>query len=219
MPGSWEICQNNQVLVGILHTDQVSTAWSLGLRNLIIPGQILPVAGMPYDMARNSICRAALDGGYKWCFHLDSDVITSRDTILRLMAHNLPIVSGVYCRRSPPAGVPVMIKNGAWVTNYPPNTLFEVDLVGAGCLLLRRDFLEKLPPLDAKRGKHWFDWRVDMAGLIPQGEALSEDFAMNLHARKNGWKVMVDTSIMCKHVGLAEAGYGSFQPCHANPNT
>lgn len=218
--GSWEIKQNNQVLVGILHTDQVSVAWSLGLRNLIVPGVIMPVSGMPYDMARNTICRAALEGGFEWCFHFDSDVVAPRDAILRLLAHRLPVVSGMYCRRSPPHGVPVMIKNGSWVTQFVPGSMVEVDLVGAGCLLIHRSVLEKLPPSRPEAGKHWFDWKVDCAGIVPQGEALSEDFVFCKNVReKLGLKIWVDTGVACKHVGLAEATYGNLQPCQANPNT
>lgn len=213
--GAWEWDQQHQVLVGILHTDLVSTAWALGLRKLQIPGDILPVAGMPYDHARDTINHVALANGYHYAFHLDSDVIPPPDAIHRLMAHNLPFVSGVYHRRSPPHGLPVMLKGGGWITQYPANALIEVDLVGAGCMLLRRDFLESLPPIDPDRGHRWFQWKVHRAHQLPQGEALSEDFAFCRHAQKNGWKIMVDTSIICKHIGLSEAGFNSLLPCQA----
>jgi hypothetical protein len=54
MAGAWEYKHQNQVLVGILHTDLTSIAWALGLRNLQIPGKILPVSGMPYDHSRGT---------------------------------------------------------------------------------------------------------------------------------------------------------------------
>lgn len=220
MPCAWEIQHQETVLCGILHVDTVTIAWSFGLRNLIIPGPILPLTGMPYDMARNVACMKALEAGVDALFFLDSDVVAPRDTILRLLAHNVPIVSGVYCRRSPPHGVPVMIKNGQWHTNYRTDRgLFEVDLVGSGCLLLRREYLQKIPPLDPERGRHWFDWRVDRASLLPPGEGLSEDFSMCLHARRNGYKVLVDPTILCRHIGYAEASYSSFKPMEATPIT
>ena len=220
MSGAWEIRKQSSVLVGILHTDTVSLAWSFGLRNLQVPGHIMPVSGMPYDMARNSICQKALEGGYQYVFMLDSDVIPPNDAILRLIFRGLPLVSGVYHRRSPPHGIPVMIKGPSWVTQYSANSLIEVDLVGSGCLLIRRDVLEALPPLDPHRGKRWFDWRVDMAQVLPQGEALSEDFAMCLHARRTlGLKIMVDTSVQCRHVGYGEATYNRMAPLDCSPAT
>lgn len=219
MPGAWEIRQQNSVLCCILHVDVVPIAWAFGLRNLIIPGGIQPLTGMPFDHARNAGCAKALELGAQWLFFLDSDVIPPRDTIPRLIAHNQPIISGMYCRRSPPHAVPVMIKNGQWVTQFAPGAVVDVDLVGAGCLLVHRSVLESLPPSDPNRGKRWFDWRVDMQHLLPPGEAMSEDFTFCLNARKHGYKILVDTSIRCRHVGLAEADLGTFVPCNATPVT
>lgn len=208
--GSWEYTPS--VLTVVLHTDLVSTAWALGLKNLQLPGPILPLAGMPFDMARNTGCMRALEGGFDYVFMLDSDVIPPPDAVHRLIKHNLPIVSGMYCRRSHPHMIPVMLKGTEWIINYPKNSLIEVDMVGAGCLLVRRDVLESLPPI--RQGAHWFDWRVHLKGIVP--DSVSEDFAFNLHAKRTlGIPTMVDTSCICRHVGLAEAGPGTFLPCVA----
>lgn len=226
MPGIWEIRQANSVAVCILHTDTTTIAWSFGLRNLIIPGRdelrrfnpFIPLAGMPYDNARNNGTEASLRLGAEWVFHYDSDVVPPRDAILRLMRHNLPIVSGMYCRRSPPHAVPVMIRQGQWVTDFIPGSMVEVDMVGAGCLLLHRSFLENIPP--QRPGKRWFDWRVDMAGHVPKDvDCTSEDFTLCNHARRHGYKIMVDTSIVCRHIGYAEAGLGEFKPCEVAVHT
>ncbi len=215
--GSWEILANPTMVLGILHVDTTSVAWSLGLRNLQLTGPVIPVAGMPFDMARNSVCMRALELGVDYCCFIDSDVVAPPDTFLRLMRHRLPIVSGIYCRRSPPHGVPVMIKNGQWVTQYPQNSLIEVDLVGAGCLCISTDVLRSLPP--HRPGYHWFDWCVNLrgAGVVPEDECLSEDFTFNVHARKHGIKTYVDTSLMCRHIGFSEAGYGTLKPLETIP--
>lgn len=217
MAGSWEIQQQQSVLVNILHTDVTTVAWAFGLRNLQIPGGLMPLAGMPYDHARNVACQVTLDRGAEWLFFLDSDVIPPHDAILRLMSRQQPIISGVYCRRSPPVAIPVMMRGGQWVTSYPANSIIEVDVVGAGCLLIHRSVLERIPP--QRPGKRWFDWRVDMKGLMPDGECMSEDFTFCLHCRRNGYKILVDTSVQCKHVGLAESKYMSFGPLDASPIT
>ena len=229
MSGSWEITNSNRVLVGILHTEQTTMAWSFGLRNLQIPGRdelrtfnpFLPVCGMPYDMARNVCVRAALDLGASHIFFLDSDVIPPRDTILRLLSHNLDFVSGTYFRRSPPAGVPVAQKHGTWLdlSKVRPGSLVEVDLVGAGCLLLSRRMLEKLPPQDPQTGKHWFSWRVDQQGLRPTHECLSEDFTLNIHAKQHGFSTWLDTSIQCGHCGNSEAFNGGLRPLEVRTQT
>lgn len=153
------------------------------------------------------------------CMHLDSDVIPPKDAILRLMRHNLPIVSGVYHRRSNPAGIPVMMKPvGQWVIDYPKNALIEVDVVGAGMLLIRRDVLEDLQPV--MPGKHWFYWGVDMQGLLPQEKCLSEDFVFCREVNKQlGHKIMVDTSVQCLHVGYSEVTHRNMAPMECRPMT
>jgi hypothetical protein len=220
MPGAWEIRQQNLVLAAVLHTDLTSIAWSFGIRNLQIPGQLIGLAGMPYDMARNTACMRCLEIGAENIFFLDSDVVPPHDAILRLLAHRMPVVSGMYCRRSHPAGYPVMMRGGQWITQFEPNSMVEADVVGAGCLLIHRSVLEAMQPSDAARGRHWFDWKVDMQSILPPGEAMSEDFVFCKNARQQlGIKIMVDTSIHCRHVGLAQATYGQFMPCDAVPVT
>jgi hypothetical protein len=220
MPGAWELRQSHSVFSAILHTEVTSMAWSFGFKNLIIPGPpTIPISGQPFDMARNTACMRFLESGCEWLFFLDSDVIPPRDAVLRLLKHNLHIVSGMYCRRSPPVALPVMLRGGNWLTQFPMGTLQEVELVGAGCLLIHREVIEKLPPIDPQRGKHWFDWRVDMPQGVADGTHLSEDFSFNLHARRHGYKIYVDTSIHCRHAGLGEATYGNFQPLDCTPVT
>lgn len=220
MPGAWELQES--VLCSILHTDVTSIAWAFGLRNLQLPGGFLPIAGMPYDHARNVGCQQVLDHGADWIFYLDSDVIPPRDAVLRLMSRRQPIISGVYARRSPPVSLPVMMRNGQWVTDYTPNSIIEVDVVGAGCLLIHRSVLERFRenPLGRDRGKPWFDWRVDMGGLLPPGEAMSEDFTFCLHARRAfGYQILVDTSVVCKHVGYCQSLPGRFEALEVHTNT
>ena len=114
-----------------------------------------------------------------------------------------------------------MIRGGQWLTSYPQNSLIEVDVVGAGCLLVHRSVIERFvaQPLDPNRGKTVFDWRVDMAHVLPPGEGMSEDFVFNLAARRAGYKIVVDTSVQCRHVGNAQATYGSMLPLETTPVT
>lgn len=210
MAGAWE--RRETVLGVVLHTDNTTIAWAFGLRNIILPpgSHFIGLAGMPFDHARNQGAMHCLDHGFDYCLYLDSDVIPPSDAVLKLMSRRKPIISGVYHRRSPPEGVPVMLKGGKWIQNYKPNTIMEVDLVGAGCLLVHRSVFQTLP--QQREGKHWFDWRVDMQSVLPQGAAMSEDFTFCQHAKSNGFKIYVDTSVVCKHIGFGEAHHRRFVP-------
>ena len=87
---------------------------------------------------------------------------------------------------------------------------FEVDYVGAGCLLIHRDVLNSLQPLSPRC--RWFEWRCDRTDL-PHLERTSEDFTFCKHARNHGYKIYVDTGIQCRHAGFGESGIGgTFKP-------
>lgn len=218
MPTAWELKEANRVLTVILSVETTSVRWALGLRKLQIPGpDPVPIGGLPFDHARNVGAQMALDKGCEYVFFLDSDVVPPPDAVLRLINHRRPIISGMYCRRSPPETVPVMMRGGQWVTDIPHlgrDPVVEVELVGAGCLLIHRTVLERMArecPLAP--GKPWFYWKSDLAGLVPPGEATSEDYSFCWQARNRmGVPVLVDTSIRCKHLGMAEADLGTFKP-------
>jgi len=200
MSGSWEI--QPQVLVVILTRESTTTAWAFGFRNLYIPGTYTGLSGMPFDHARNTGCLKTLELGFDYCFFLDDDIIPPSDTIVRLMNHNLPIVSGMYYRRSSPI-CPVMMRNvpggKQWISEFKTPDLMEVDYVGAGCLLIHSSVLKAVP-------QPWFDWRCDRYDL-PELERMSEDFAFCENAKKHGFKTFVDTSIQCKHAGFSESKF------------
>lgn len=215
--GAWER-ESPSVLMAILTREIVTTKWAFGLRNIVLPGSsgVSFRSGAPFDVARNSACADALAAGFTWCMFLDDDVIPPGDVFFRLAAHNQDIVSGLYYRRQEPI-CPVAMTIDAqgqpqWVTSWsPPNSMLEVDLVGAGCLLIHRRVLERMPP-------PWFVWEIGKAKDAPSvtpgsGGAMSEDFAFCMRAKRAGFKVHLDTSIRCEHVGLGQSsGDGSFKP-------
>lgn len=213
MPGAWEAVAP-QVLVGVLTRGTVATKWSVGFRNLQIPAasDIMMPTGMPFDHGRNTVCQVTIERGFRWLFFLDDDVIPPPDTIQRLINRDVDIVSGLYYRRAEPI-MPVSLYDSkpkpVFTTNIEFGQLAEVDLVGAGCLLIKRNVLEKMrtPKMD------WFDWLMDRYD-IPEDERCSEDFAFCRKAKRDhGFKVWLDTTIQCQHVGWGRSEPpGNFKP-------
>lgn len=215
MSGAWER-ESPSVLLAILTRELVTTKWAFGFRNLALPATsgVSFRSGAPYDVMRNAACSDALSAGFQWVLFLDDDVIPPGDVFSRLLRHGQDVVSGLYYRRQEPI-CPVAMKlddkgQAQWVTNWsPPDSLLEVDLVGAGCLLIHRRVLEAMP-------RPWFEWEIGKSEpAIPRGRgAMSEDFTFCMNAKRAGFKIHLDTSIRCEHVGLGQASSqdGSFRP-------
>lgn len=221
MAGAWELKAANQMLLGILHTEGTSIHWSFSFRQLIVPGSIYPIAGAPFDHARNLCCQKALEMGVEWCCFLDSDIALPPDSFLRLIAHRRPVMSGVYFRRSPPHGFPVAQKsyNGhrTWLQEVPKAGLIEVEVVGAGMLAIHRSVLETMVKNPIHPAKKWFFWGVDQQGYVPPEYGQSEDFSFCSHVRKLGIPVLVDCGVRGRHLGLAEYGHGTVKPAEVVP--
>lgn len=225
MSGAWEIRDAQKLLLGILHTEVTPFVWSMAFRRLILPGRemnpVVPITGAPFDQARNMCCQQFLQGPYEWLGFLDSDVTPPHDAFLRLMAHNKPIMSGVYYRRSVPHGLPVAQKKygnqRTWLRELPNSGIIEVDVVGAGLMVIHRSVIELVNKKPIHPGKRWFYWGVDSAGTVPAEYGQSEDFSFNSHCQKLGIPILIDCSIQAKHIGLAEYGKNSCKPVDMVP--
>ena len=100
------------------------------------------------DVARNVLAAEALRRGAGHILYVDDDVVLPPDALVRLLARDVPVVSGVYYRRRPPfepfAGYfdadTFDLAPTSCVATVEPG-LQRVGWVGAGCLLIRCDVL------------------------------------------------------------------------------
>jgi hypothetical protein len=137
-------------------------------------------------------------------FMVDSDVLPPPDAIERLLAHNLPVVGGVYHKKEKfrvkdkdgNEGIvqrPVVYDYSRF--NEETQTfmfherfkdgvgLEKVDGIGAGCLMLRRDVCEKIgkSPYHLKNG--------------------GEDLSFCRKITGCGYDIFVDWDLKCSHIG------------------
>lgn len=175
------------------------------------------VVRVPTHTARNSVINLVLrtndaehsvkdpDGRYDrlkeatHIFYMDDDQTFPRDALTRLLADDVPIVSGFYVKRFPPFWpVPMrrVTKEGYTSILEYCDGLQEVDVVGGGCLLVKREVFEAIP-------YPWFDY------LSPQhrGKPVTEDVPFCEAVKKAGFPILVDFDVKCGHLTLGEAVY------------
>jgi hypothetical protein len=160
------------------------------------------------DVARDKAARVAMMNGARWLFFTDSDIIMPPDTLQRLIAHDKPIVGGLYARRHhPPFNEMLRLTPEGQLAplqagQFTPGELVSCDAVATGCMLVRTDVFDRIKPFKmtidgVECPPAWFLWTVDR--LPPP--TYSEDFSFCVRAKQSGIDVFCDTSIVCKHVG------------------
>lgn len=182
--------------------------WAVALRELKLPesAKIVPIWGLPFDHGRNEGVNAAIEADATWLMFLDDDVIPPADAYHRLISHGREIVSGLYYRRNAPI-TPVMFYETSGlptpVTRFAAGKLLDVDLVGAGCLLIHKTVFRAI--------QKPFEWMMDRNDLAPR-ERVGEDMAFCRKARAAGYRIAVDTTVECSHLGMGESRGGKFYP-------
>jgi hypothetical protein len=125
---------------------------------------------------------------FEYILFLDSDMSPEPHTVGRLLSHNVDAVSAMCFMRHPP-------HMGAWydeghLIDYQRGGIQEVEAVGAACLMLKRQVIERL-------SYPWFG--SDTPGL-------GEDILFCKKLRDVGYKIFLDTELEVGHMQLRSVG-------------
>lgn len=210
-----EIGSNKKVglLVGIISDGLVSARWHLHMKDLgkKLPGGLyweehIVVANFKKDPTKNyatsrtEIVEKALAKNYKWLMFIDSDIFIPEDAITRLMSHGKDIVTGVYWMKTNPPQPVVFeeIGDGPIWNIEPKDELQEIGGAGLGCTLINLDVFRKFK----EKGIPFFDqdWVYENPTTKRRIQiAIGEDHWFFHNARELGYKVWMDTNVLCDH--------------------
>ena len=151
---------------------------------------------MVIDWARNDLARVVKDKideyteeQYTHVLWLDDDHTFNPDLAVKLIDHDQDMVSALYYARTSPFYPVVYVKDPSEEWKHfpiiePPNALMQVDAVGFGALMMKRDVLDRVP-------EPWFtlDWKC------------GEDIAFCVQAKKYGVKIFCDGTYKLGHIG------------------
>lgn len=190
-------------MLGIPHTGTFDWAAVASLLTLQLPQDTL-VEMHGYSLvyeARERLCEKMMENGLDWLLMVDSDMVIPTDTIMRLLAHDKPVVAGLAFKRSAPYQCAAYdtiapAQDGTWnlrALREWPEALVQVAGVGTACMLIRREALTAIP-------QPWF---------FPV-QHLGEDLAFCVRAREAGIPIHVDTTVKTRHlttIGVSEEHY------------
>lgn len=167
------------------------------------------------DHARSQLATLALERGFDETLWVDADICFDPQDVDRLRAHKLPIVAGIYARKSPCGRFAMAPMPGTVeITMGEAGGLTEVLYAGTGFLLVQSGVYEtiqrrfNLPLCDGTKSHRSIPFFMPMLEQWGgQMSHLGEDYAFSRRARLCGYKIMADTSIALWHIGPYRYGY------------
>uniref|UniRef100_A0A6M3L261 Glycosyltransferase n=1 Tax=viral metagenome TaxID=1070528 RepID=A0A6M3L261_9ZZZZ len=144
--------------------------------------------------ARNMAAKFVVDNKYTHLFFMDSDNVYKAGTLVKLLSHDVDVVGGVYVKKIQPHYVTVFRRNEKGLYHFfPPQELCEVDALATGCMLIKREVLERLKP-------PWFYYKPsEIRGY--EWATNTEDMTFCENVKASGMKIYVDGSVHVGHVG------------------
>jgi len=143
-------------------------------------------------VGRNKLVKAALASGAEWLFFLDDDHAFEPDILLRLLAHEKPIVASLYLQRIKPFS-PIAYEyyddeNRTYtsldLTKYEKNALVPIVAAGTGGMLIRSEVFRELK-------EPWFE--------VTEGIG-SEDLPFCKKALEAGFEIFCDLGTPLGHI-------------------
>lgn len=193
---------HKKVLIAVLNQyNDVNIELAIRLPNIARYGskrglsvKVKPFQHKPIAHNRNTIVKEFLAKDYDFLMMVDCDVVPPVN-ILDLTELNLPIAGGLFYTwqdQTKPPLIPLVMKKfeggyRAMLDIRPNQGLKEVDAFGTGCMIIRRDVLEKVK---APFMRKWSEDGLQELGL---------DFYFCERAKKLGFQSYVHTNYPCGH--------------------
>jgi GT2 family glycosyltransferase len=156
------------------------------------------VRGFPVDVVRNNICEMFMESGSEYLLMIDDDVVPPAN-LLDMARHEKDVIGGLYYAFTPIKGIFSVayriLEDGSSEcfdigSRIEHQGLKAADLVGGGCMMIRRRVLDAVE-------KPFFKIVTDEAAtrLVD-----TEDFYFCRKAAKAGFSIYLDTDMPCGHV-------------------
>ncbi len=215
-PAPFSPCPPNQCAILVPVAEKVEPSCESSLRELERRGyRVWRVHGYKQiDLGRCQMASDALAAGCQETLWIDADTAFHPDMVDRLRAHDLPIVSGIYPKKSKRELAIHAMPGTKEILFGKVGGLIEILYAPTGFLLVRRAVYDKLreqlelPQCFADTGRTLVPYYAPL--IRPDGDGwwyLADDFAFCERARMCGFKIMADTTVRLLHIGNYAFGW------------
>lgn len=195
--GYWHMYLAFQKAAGVL-------GQTLGIRSVLKPH----IGDSLISRARCIMLKDFLETNCDYLFTLDDDIELPEDAMVKLIQADKDIIGGMYrLKKLEVTNNPYALRFKVEDRQINFDDIVEVDYLSTGCMMHKREFIEKLVEQDYK--SLWF--YENMTGrkipalympFIYKNEYLSEDWAFCQRAKDKGHKIWLHAGVQCGHWGL-----------------
>lgn len=152
------------------------------------PVQIVLISTEGFTTAENRTWLAvqAIKQGATHLFFVDDDMVYEKDTLEKLLKHDVDIVGAKYANR----------RGAGEVIEYletPDSSFFKVKALGGGCVLIKSAVFTKIP-------QPWFGYKTLPTGAV----SMSHDWFFCEKAREAGFDIWCDGTIRPGHIATKQ---------------
>lgn len=187
-----------QSIYNLLDSTELNCAWITKQGTAIASTRNMLINDLKSDLKYQK-----LEGGFTHYLFIDADIIVKEEDIKRLLEYDFDIVSGAYkSRESEYSYVGGLFKRDesggitdALKLKTDTDGLNEVDWVGGGCVLIKKEVFESLP----------FPWfRYPILEKTVDGKEhckmIFEDVGFCMLAKEHGFKIWMDCDVEVTHL-------------------
>lgn len=151
--------------------------------------------------ARNSLIKLAIDGKYDDLFFIDSDTEWEPEWFFNLLERPEPIVGGSLIKKTEKEGYTVKLVDKK-LKYSEDKKLIQVDGVGTGFMKVSKFALDKLWEISDEYTSEGEKHRMVFDIKVENGDLISEDYILCNKWKSLGYKVWLDPTITCNHIGI-----------------
>jgi len=146
---------------------------------------------------RNEIIKSFLNSPAKFShlFFMDSDMSFPQNALLKLLLRDKDVVCGIYLKKIEPFSVCAKPLNNSETLIADTSGLIEVDAAATGCMLVSRGAVNSVVEHELNNSVFAYD-EID-------GEFVTEDYVFCNKLKSQGYKIFIDTEVLCGHLGEA----------------
>lgn len=195
-----EFKQMKKILIAVPTSKYIEVETFKSIYDLIVPEgyetEFQYFYGYQIDQIRNLIAHWIVNGPYDYLFSVDSDIVLPNDSLVKMINQDKDMISGLYIQRKEDQQTPEIYKineHGLFHMNLidiPKNETIEIDGCGFGCALIKKSVFTSI------EYPHFV-----YHSAIDHKDTFSEDLDFCVKAKQRGFKIFLDSSIICKHIG------------------